>query len=102
MLPTGKFSRFRCDNARGEYDNSLMRGILRVSGISFEPSPPYSQHKNGVSECMIRTLTTKARSMLLDSQLELEFWAEAISTAAYLHAHSSSQTLKGISPFEML
>ena len=102
MLPTVKFSRFRCDNTRGEYDNSLMRGILRVSGISFEPSPPYSQHKNGVSERMIRTLATKARSMLLDSQLELEFWAEAVSTAAYLHARSPSQTLNGMTPFAML
>jgi len=102
MLPTVKFSRFRCDNARGEYHNSLMRGILRVSGISFEPSPPYSQHKNGVSERMICTLATKARSMLLDSQPEMEFWAEAVSTAAYLHARSPSQTLNGMTPFEVL
>lgn len=102
MLPTFQFSSFRCDNARGEYDNSLMRGILRVSGISFEPSPPYSQHKNGVRERMIRSLATKARSILLDSQLELEFWAEAVSTAAYLHARSPSQTFNGMTPFEML
>ena len=40
--------------------------------------------------------------MLLDSQLELEFWAEAVSTAAYLHARSPSQTLNGMTPFEML
>ena len=102
MLPAVKFSRFRCDNARGEYDNSLIRGILRVSGISFEPSPAYSQHKHGVSERMIRTLATKARSMLLDSQLEMEFWAEAISTVAYLHGRSPSQTRNGITPFETL
>jgi len=102
MLPDVKFSRFRCDNAKGEYDNSLMRGILRVSGISFEPSPPYSQHKNGVSERMIRTIATKARSMLLDSQLELEFWAEAVSTAAYLHTRSPSRTLDGKTPYELL
>ena len=102
ILHTVKFSRFRCDNATGEYDNSLMRGILRVSGISFEPSPPYSQHENGVSERMIRTLAIKAHSMLLNSQLELEFWAEAVSTAAYLHARSPSQTLNGMTPFAML
>ena len=89
-------------NARGEYDNSLMRGILRVSGISFEPSPPYSQHKNGVSERMIRTLATKARSRLLDSRLDSEFWTEAVSTTTYLHVHSPSQTLNGMTPFEML
>ena len=51
---------------------------------------------------MIRTIATKARSMLLDSQLELEFWAEAISTAAYLHTRSPSRTLDGKTPYEML
>ena len=44
MLPDVKFWRFRCDNAKGEYNYSLMSGILRVSGISFVLSPPYSQH----------------------------------------------------------
>jgi len=37
--------RFRCDNGRGEYDNTLFRRILAGSGISYEPaSPPYTQH----------------------------------------------------------
>jgi hypothetical protein len=40
------------------------------SGISFEPSPPYTQHKNGVSERMIATITIKARVMMIDSCLE--------------------------------
>jgi len=73
-----------------------------VAGISFEPSPPYSQHKNSVSERMIRTIATKARSMLLDLQLELEFWAEAVSTGAYLHTRWPSPTLDGKTPYEML
>lgn len=42
--------RFRCDNGRGEYSNEEFLSLLGQSGISFEPSPPYSQHKNGVSE----------------------------------------------------
>jgi hypothetical protein len=59
--------RFRCDNGRGEYDNTLFRRILAGSGVSFEPSPPYTQHKNGVAERMIGTLTEKARAMMLES-----------------------------------
>ena len=42
--------RFRCDNGRGEYDNTLFRRILTGSGISYKPSPPYTQHKNGIAE----------------------------------------------------
>ena len=94
--------RFRCDNGRGEYDNGFFRGILRVRGISFEPSPPYTQHKNGVSERMIRTISTKARSLLLDSRLEDIFWAEAVNTAKYLHSRSPSASLHGRTPYEVL
>lgn len=100
--PEWPLTRFRSDNGRGEYDNSLFRGILRVSGISFEPSPPYTQHKNGVSEGMIRTLVTKARAMLLDSRLPDKFWAEAINTAAYLHNRSPSRPLSNMTPYEVL
>jgi len=52
--------RFRCDSGTGKYNNSLFLGILRENGITYEPSPPYTQHKNGVAERMIRTLNTKA------------------------------------------
>jgi len=94
--------RFRCDNGRGEYDNTLFRRILAGSGISFEPSPPYTQHKNGVAERMIGTLTEKARAMMLDSQAPKQFWVEAVRTASYLHARTPSRTLDGKSPYEML
>lgn len=97
-----KVHRFRCDNGKGEYDNSLFRGILRVTGIQYEPAPPYTQHKNGVSERMIRTITTKARSLLQDSSLPSEFWAEAIQTAAYLHARSPTRANAGKTPYELL
>src|SRR5262249_28094661 len=73
------------NNGRGEYDNNLFRSILRISGISFEPSPPYAQHKNGVSERIIGAITEKARAMMIDCQAPVEFWGEAIMTATYLH-----------------
>jgi len=101
-FPKYPIVRFRCDNGKGEYDNNLFRGILRLSGILFEPSPPYTQHKNGVSERMIRTIVTKARALLLDSCLGEEFWAEAVNTAVYLHARSPSRTVGGLTPYEKL
>ena len=100
--PNWPITRFRCDNARSKYDNSLFRGILRVNGIAFEPSPPYSQSKNGVSERMIPTIITKARAMLFDSNLPNEMWAEVAETALYLHARSPSNALGGSLPYELM
>jgi len=97
-----KIRRFRCDNGNGKYDNSLFRGILRVTGIQYEPAAPYTQHKNGVSERMIRIITTKARSLLQDSSLLAEFWAEAIQTSTYLHARSPTKANEGKRPYELL
>jgi len=102
VYPDWPIARFRCDNGRGEYDNRLFREILRVLGISFEPAPPYTQHKNGKSERMIQTLVTKAHSMLIDAKLPTAMWAEAISTAAYLHERSPSWPLLHKTPYEML
>jgi len=93
---------FPCDSGRGEYDNRLFRRILAGSGISFEPSPPYTQHKNGIAERMIGTLTEKARAMMLDSQAPRQFRVEAIRTASYLHAQTPSHALDGKPPYEML
>jgi len=84
---------FRCDNGSREYNNSLFLGILRESGITYEPSPPYTQHKNGVAERMIRTLNTKARSMMKDGNVPIRFWPEAIRTACYLHQRSPTSSL---------
>jgi hypothetical protein len=33
---------------------------------------------------MIRTITEKARGMIVDSQAPLEFWGEAVNPAVYL------------------
>jgi len=100
--PQWPIARFRCDNGRGEYDNRLFRGILRVSGISFELAPLYTQYKNGKSECMIQTLVTKACTMLIEAKLPTAMWAEAIMTSAYLHERSPSWPLNHKSPYEML
>jgi len=97
-----RITRFRCDNGKGEYDNETFRAILTEYGITFEPSPVYTQHKNGVSERMIQTHNAKACAMLLDSTLPPSMWAEAISTANYLHARSPTSSNNGITLYEKL
>ena len=95
--------RFRCDSGRGEYNNKDFLDLQGSNGITYEPAPPYSQHKNGVAERMIRTINAKARSMLLDAALPMRFWTEAIHTSCYLHQRTPTFSLpEGKSPHEML
>ena len=93
---------FHSDNGSGEYNNKNFRNILTVRGIAFEPCPPHTQHNNGIAEMMIRVLTQKARAMMLDSQAPMQFWAEAINTACYLHRRTPIQSLDGKTPYEVL
>jgi transposase InsO family protein len=65
--------RFRSDNGSGEYNNSEFLELLGEKGITFEPSLLYTQHKNGTAERMIRTLNTKARSMMWDTNVPIKF-----------------------------
>ena len=51
---------------------------------------------------MNRTIMEGARSMLYHAKLPLEFWAEACSTAVYLHNRSHTTALKDETPFESL
>ena len=98
-----RIQRFRSDNGTGEYQNSAFLQTLAISGITFEPAPPYTQHKNGVAERMIQTLNNKARCLLLDAELPPKFWGEAIKTSVYIHRRTPTSSLEGYcSPFEAL
>ena len=74
---------------------------INFSGITQQMSAPYTQHQNGVSERLNRTLITMARCMLMHARLPLRFWDAAVSTASYLRnrlPHSNNS----ITPFELL
>ncbi len=58
--------------------------------------------QNGVAERLNRTLVEMVRSMLIDANLSHKFWAEALSTAAYLKNRSPSRGLERITPVEAL
>ena len=92
--------RFWWDNAKAKYDNAIFQKILKEESITYEPSAPYTQNQNGISECMNRTIMEKARSMLLEADLPESFWAEAVNTAVYLYNRSPMRSLKGKTPYE--
>lgn len=73
----------RTDNGK-EFCNETMDNFLRSAGITHQTTAPYTPEQNGVAERMNRTLLEKARCMLFDAKLPMEFWAEAIVTAAFV------------------
>ena len=63
---------------------------------------PKTPQQNGVAERMNRTLVEIVRSMLSDAKLPKNFWAEALSTAVYLHNRSPTRAVLKKTPFEAL
>ena len=73
----------RSDNG-GEYINGGFSEYCAAQGIRMEKTIPGTPQQNGVAERMNGTLNERARSMRLHSGLPKTFWADAVSTTAYL------------------
>jgi len=78
-----RIRRLRTDNG-GEYVSKEFENYLKSREIFHELTVPHSPEQNGVAERMNCTLVESARSMLSHAGLPKSFWAEAISTAAYI------------------
>ena len=97
---TGKRVRYlRSDNG-GEYDSKEFRLYCNEQGIVCHLTAVYTPQQNGVAERLNRTLLERVRSMLSQSGLPHEFWAEAVNTAAYLVNLSPSKAIDSMTPFE--
>lgn len=94
-----KIKILRTDNGT-EYCNGEMNDFLRVNGILHQLTAPYTTQQNGLAERMNRTLVEKARCMLFEANIEQSFWAEAISTAAFIVNRSPCSGLTDKTPQE--
>ena len=89
----------RSDNG-GEYNSKEFTNYYAAHGIRMEKTIPNTPQQNGVAERMNRTLNERARSMRLHASLPKFFWADAISTAAYLINRGPSVPMNGELPKE--
>ena len=85
---------------RGEFTSTEFERYLREEGIKHKYTIPKTPQQNGVSKQMNHTLVKAVRSMLVDAELPHRFWAEALSTAAYLVNRSPTKALGDKTPFE--
>jgi hypothetical protein len=76
--------RIRSDHGR-EFENALFSEFCASRGIKHEFSSPITPQQNGIAERKNRTIQESARVMLHAKQMPYHFWAEAMSTACYIH-----------------
>ncbi|CAK9816510.1 Retrovirus-related Pol polyprotein from transposon TNT 1-94 [Anthophora quadrimaculata] len=78
-----KVKRFRTDNGL-EFCNQELNEFFKNLGIKHERSNVDTPQMNGVAERINRTLLELTRSSLKSAHLPKRFWAEAVTTAAYI------------------
>lgn len=85
-----------------EFLNDLLGSEMRRLGIIFHLTAAHTPAENGVAERGNRTITTKARSMMLEASCPLMFWFEACKTAVFLINRSMTTAIpSNVSPFEL-
>ncbi|KMQ85207.1 gag-pol polyprotein [Lasius niger] len=67
-----------------EFTGKEFKIFLQENNINHEMSVEYTPQSNGLAERSIRTLTEKARAMILDAKVPKSLWAECVYTSAYL------------------
>ena len=82
-----KIQTLRSDNG-GEYTSKEFTKFCTSKGIVHQLTNPYTPEQNGTAERLNRTLIESAKSMLFHAGLPLQFRAEAVNTATYLHNRS--------------
>ena len=63
-----------------EFENSKLDKFYMENGTSHNFSAPRTPQQNGVVERKNRTLVNIARTMIIESNLPQNFWAEAVNT----------------------
>lgn len=94
-----KVKKLRTDNGL-EFCSGWFNKFCKDHGIARHLTVPGTPQQNGTVERMNRTLLDKVRCMLSKSGLPKVFWAEAVSTAAYLVNRSPSAAIDMMTPME--
>lgn len=72
-----------------------LKDICDRKDIIIKYAAPYMHEENGLAERGWRTVVTMKDSLLIDSGLPLEFWAEAMETANYLRNRVPTKSQRG-------
>ncbi|KAH9680700.1 hypothetical protein KPL71_026653 [Citrus sinensis] len=95
-----RVKRLRTDNGL-EYCLNEFNQFCIKKGIARHKTVRHTPQQNGLAERMNMTLVEKVRCMLFNANMSKHFWAEAVTTAAYLVNRSPSSALQFKTPQEL-
>lgn len=78
-----KIKMVRSDNG-GEFTSAAFQDLLAINGIVFNPVPPAAHAQNGRVERVHRTVMDGVRTILSDTGLPEDFWAEIAQYVVYV------------------
>lgn len=84
-----------------EYIKDDLKRFIADKGIIHKTSAPYTPQQNGLIEREIRTVVESARTMINQSGLGPELWAEASNTAVYTLNRCLTSRNQEKTPYEM-
>lgn len=83
-----------------ELRSNAVDQLMLARGILFEPSAPYSQGENGISEWKSRTLVERIRSTVIAGGIPDEIWPDVPLAMTHVSDLLPTTALNGRSPFE--
>lgn len=95
-----KPKRIRSDNGKEEI-NADIDELCSIRGIIHELTCPFTPEQNGRAEREMRVLSEAVTTILIDSNLEKKFWAEAMAYAAFTLNRVGKSTINGKTPYEV-
>lgn len=85
----------------GEYHKQMAELCIEL-GIKHEETAPYTPEQNGVAESANGVICARIRSILAETGLPKELWAELACTVTYLKNRSPTRSLETKTPYEAL
>jgi transposase InsO family protein len=73
--------------------------LCKQNGIQQQPGEPYAPQMNGCAERSWLTVVSVVRTLLEESGLRRDLWAEAMTTAVYLLNRLPTSPLGGDTPW---
>jgi transposase InsO family protein len=94
-----KVKALRTDRGR-KYLSDKFKQMCEEKGILRQLTIPYTPQQNGAAERRNRTLLEMVRSMMVQVNLSITFWGDALLTAVYILNHVPSKSIFS-TPYEL-
>uniref|UniRef100_A0A151UGL4 Retrovirus-related Pol polyprotein from transposon TNT 1-94 n=1 Tax=Cajanus cajan TaxID=3821 RepID=A0A151UGL4_CAJCA len=91
---------FRSDNAK-EYFSSELSSFLSSQGVLHQSKCPHTSQQNGIAKRKNRHLVETARTLMLNANVPVHHWVDAILSSCFLINRMPSSSLENKIPYSI-